>query len=132
MLKAALVVTIAFVASVSVGATSAYAQVAQRSNVWVEPKASVDNVTFMKPNVTLGPLKWPVKGARRATRPAIRSDRFLQAPRSNRSGARARSKKRIVAGAIAGGVGGFLRADFSAPTSKVIDVTAMTPACAAS
>ena len=113
MLKAALVVTIAFVATVSVGAMSVYAQVAQGSSVVVEPKASADSDTFMRPNVNLDPFTlWPVKGARRATRPPIRSDRFLQAPRSNRSGTRARSKKRIVAGAIAGGVGGFFAGGF--------------------
>jgi len=46
MLKAALVVTIAFVATVSVGATTVEAQVAEGSYVVVEPRASADNVGF--------------------------------------------------------------------------------------
>src|SRR5262245_30121926 len=108
MLKAALVVTMAFIATGSVGGIRVHAQVAQSSNVVVEPQPSADGVTFIKPNVNLDLFTlWPVKDARRATRPAVRSDRFLQGPMSNRSGARARSTKRIVAGAIAGGVGGF-------------------------
>jgi glucose/arabinose dehydrogenase len=40
------------------------------------------------------------------------SDRILQAPSSTRSKARARSTKRIVAGAIVGGVGGFFAGGF--------------------
>ena len=113
MLKAALVVTIAFVATVSVGATSVYAQVAQGSNVVVEPEASADHVSFIKLNVNFDSFKsWPVKEMGPATPLAIRSDRFLEAPRSNPSGARGRSKKRIVAGAIAGGVGGFFAVGF--------------------
>ena len=113
MLKAALVVTIAFVATASVGGISVYAQAAQGSNVVVEPEGSADSVTFMKLNVNLGPFTlWPVKGAKPATRPGFRSGHFLQAPRSNRSGARARSKKHIVAGAIGGGVAGFFAGGF--------------------
>ena len=113
MLKAALVVTIAFVATVSVGGISVYAQVAQGPNEGAEPEASADSVSFMKLNVNLDPFTLlAVKGGRPATPLTIRSDRFLQAPRSNRSGARARSKKRIVAGAIAGAVGGFFAGGF--------------------
>jgi hypothetical protein len=113
MLKAALVVTIAFVAITSVAGITGHAQVAQDSNVGVEPEASADSVSFMQLNVNLAPFTlWPAKGGRPATRLTIRSDQFLQSPRSNRSGARARSKKRIVAGAIAGGVGGFFAGGF--------------------
>jgi len=109
MLKAALVVTIAVVATISVSGASVYAQVVQGSNVAFEPKAAADNLSSTKLNVNLHPFKsWPVKGERRATRLAIRSDRFLEA----RSGTRGRSKKRIVAGAIAGGVGGFFAGGF--------------------
>jgi hypothetical protein len=46
------------------------------------------------------------------TRLAMRPDRSLQASTSTRSGARARSKTRIVAGAILGGVGGFFTGGF--------------------
>ena len=113
MSKAVLVVTIAVVAVVSVGGISVCAQVAEGSTVVAEAEASADRVTVLKLNVIPDPLTlWPVKGGRPATRPAIRSDRSLQAPRSNRSGARARSKKRIVAGAIAGSVGGFFAGGF--------------------
>ena len=76
-------------------------------------ESSAHSVSFMKPNVNLDPFTvWDVKGWTPATRLTIRSDRFLQAPRSNRSGARARSKKLIVAGAIAGAVGGFFAGGF--------------------
>jgi signal recognition particle receptor subunit beta len=50
MSKAALVVTIAFVAIISVGGTTVYAQVAQGSNVVIEPEASADSVSFKKLN----------------------------------------------------------------------------------
>jgi hypothetical protein len=108
MSKAALVVTIAFVAVVSGGGISVCAQVAEASAVVAEAEASADRVTSLKLNVIPDPFTvGPVKGVRSAARPAIRSDRSLQASRSNRSAARARSKKRIVAGAIAGSVAGF-------------------------
>jgi hypothetical protein len=113
MLKAALVLTIAYVAITSVGGTTLYAQVAQGRNVLFEPEASADSVSSMKLNVNLDPFTlWPVKGSSPATRLAIRSDRIIQAPASTRPGTRARSKKRIAAGAIAGGVGGFLAGGF--------------------
>jgi hypothetical protein len=113
MLKAALVVTIACVAVVSVGGISVCAQVAEGSTLVAEAEASADSVTFLKLNIIPDPFTlWPVKGGRPATRPAIPSHRSLHAPRSNRSGARARSKKRIVAGAIAGSVGGFFAGGF--------------------
>ena len=113
MSKAALVVTIAVVGVVSVGGISVCAQVAEGSTVVAEAEASADRVTVLKLNVIPDPFTlWPVKGGRSATRPALRSDRSLQAPRSNRTGARARSKKRIVAGAIAGSVGGFFAGGF--------------------
>jgi hypothetical protein len=64
-------------------------------------------------DVNLTPFTWrPAKGASRPTGLAIRSDRFVQAPASTRPGARARSKKRIVAGAIVGSVGGFFGGGF--------------------
>ena len=111
MLKAALVVTIAFVAVVSVGGIDVRAQQAEGGTVVAE--VSLDSVTFLKLNVVPDPFTlWHVKGERRATRPATRSDRSLQAPTSNRSGVRARSKKRIVAGAIAGSIGGFFAGGF--------------------
>ena len=113
MSKAALVVTIACVAVVSVGGISVCAQVAAGRTVVAEAEATADSVTFLKLNVIPDPFTLrPVKGGRPATRPAIRSDRSLQAPRSNRSQPRARSKKRIVAGAIAGSVGGFFAGGF--------------------
>jgi hypothetical protein len=113
MSRAALVVTIAFVAVVSAGGISVCAQGAERGTVVAEAEASADSLTFLKLNVIPDPFRLgPVKGGRPATRPAILSDRSLQAPRSNRSGARARSKKRIVAGAIAGSVGGFFAGGF--------------------
>ena len=113
MLNAALVVTFVFVAVVSVGGISVCAQEAEGSAVVAEAEASADSVTFLKLNVIPAPFTlWPVKGGRPATRPAITSDRPLQAPRSHRSGARARSKKRIVAVAIAGSVGGFCAGGF--------------------
>jgi hypothetical protein len=57
-------------------------------------------------------LLWPLEEGRRATELTIRSDRYLQAPKSTRSGTRARSKKRRIVGAIAGGVGGFFAGGF--------------------
>jgi hypothetical protein len=113
MLHAALAVTIAFVATISVGGTIVSAQVAQDSNVVIEPEASADSVSFMKLNVNLDPFTfWLPKGTRPATRLTIRSDEFLQTPSSSRSGTHARSKKRIIAGAIAGSVGGFFAGGF--------------------
>jgi len=113
MLKAALVVTIALVAVVSVGGIRVCAQEAEGSTVVAEAEASADRVTFLKLHVIPDRFTlWPVKGGKPATRPVIPSDRSLQALRSNRSGSRARSKKRIVAGAIAGSVGGFFAGGF--------------------
>ena len=111
--RVSLLATIAFVAIVSVVSTTVHAQVALGSNVVVEPEASGHSVSFIDLNVSLDPFTlWPVKGARPATWQAMRSDRFLQAPTSNRPGPRARSKKRIVAGAILGSVGGFFAGGF--------------------
>ena len=113
MLKAALVVTVAFVAMISVGGVTCYAQVVQSTHVVAELEASADRVSLVKLNVNLDPpTLWPLEGARPETRLRIHADRFYQAPRINRSGARARSKKRIVAGAIAGSVGGFFAGGF--------------------
>ena len=113
MVRAASVVTITCVAVISVGGITCSAQMAQGSNVVAEPAASADSVSLTKLNIDLDRFTlWPVKGARPATRPGIRSDRLFQAPGSNRSRAHARSKKRIVAGAIAGGIGGFFAGGF--------------------
>ena len=49
----------------------------------------------------------PVTGSTPALRIAVPFERFSQTSRSSGSGTRRRSKKRIVAGAIAGGVAGF-------------------------
>ena len=54
----------------------------------------------------------PVKGARAATLLAVRPDTSLQPPASTQRGGRGRSKKRIVAGAIVGSVGGFFAGGF--------------------
>lgn len=68
MSKAALVVTIAFVAVVSVGGIAVCAQVAEGRNVVAAADASADSVTFLKLNVIPDPLTlWPVKGLRSAT-----------------------------------------------------------------
>lgn len=115
MLKAALIVTIAFVAIISVGGTTVFAQAAQGGNVVIELEASADSVSFMKLNVNLDPFMfWPLKGGR-STHQELHGRRNASLP--------ARSL---------GPSAGFLRADFLAPTSKVIGVTAMTRACAAS
>ena len=108
-----LLATVAFVAIVSVVSTPVYAQVAQGSTVVVDPSASDRRVSLTNLDVNLDPFTLrPAKGASPATRLAMRSDRPLQAPTSTRSGARARSKKRIVAGSIVGGVGGFFAGGF--------------------
>jgi hypothetical protein len=113
MLKTTLVVTIACVAIISVGGVTGHAQVTKGSKVVVAPEASAESVRFMNRNVDLGPFTLrAVKGGTSATPLAIPSDWFLQGSGSNRPGARTRSKKRIIAGAIAGGVGGFFAAGF--------------------
>jgi hypothetical protein len=113
MFKAALVVTIAFVAAVLVDGITCYAQVAQSSTVVMDAEASGPRVNVMNLDVALDPLTLrPAKGVSPATRLAMRSNRFVQAPASTRPGARARSKKRIVAGAIVGSVGGFFGGGF--------------------
>ena len=112
-MKAVVAVTIAFVAIISVGATTVYAQVARDRKEVTEPETSADRVHFIKLNVNLGPFTfWPVKERRHAPQLTIRPDRFLQTPGSNRSGTHARSTKRVIAGAIAGGVGGFFAGGF--------------------
>ena len=108
-----LLATIAFVAMVSVVSPTGYAQVAQGDTVVVDPKASGRRVSLMNLDVNLDTFTLrPAKGASPATRLAIRSDRFVQAPASTRPGARARSKNRIVTGAIVGSVGGFFAGGF--------------------
>ena len=106
--RVSLLATIAFVAVISVVSTTVYAQAAQGGNVLVDQEGSGDSVSFTDLSVNLDPFtSWPVKGASSATMLAMRSDRFGQAPASTRPGARARSKRRVIAGAIIGSVGGF-------------------------
>jgi hypothetical protein len=109
---ASLLVTIASVAMVSVAGTTVFAQVAQGGTV-VDPEASGRRVSLMNLDVNLDSFTLrPAKGASPVTRLAIRSGRSVQALASTGPGARARSKKRIVAGAIVGSVGGFFAGGF--------------------
>jgi len=111
--RVSLLATIAFVAIVSVVSTTVYAQAAQGRAVVVDPEASDRRVSLTNLVINLDAFTLrPAKGASPATRRAMRSDRSLQAPTSTPSGARARSKKRIVTGAIVGGVGGFFAGGF--------------------
>jgi hypothetical protein len=111
--RVSLLATIAFVAMLSVVSTTVYAQMAEGGTVVVDPKASGRRVSLMNLDVNLDTFTLPsAKGACPAIRMAIRSERFVQAPASTRPGARARSKKRIVAGAIVGSVGGFFGGGF--------------------
>ena len=111
--RVSLLATIACVAIVSVVSTTVYAQAAQGSTVVVDPEASDRRVSLTNLVINLDPFTLPpAKGASPATRMAMRSDRSLQTPTSTPSGARARSKKRIVTGAIVGGVGGFFAGGF--------------------
>jgi len=111
--RVSLLATIACVAIVSVVSTTVYAQAAQVSTIVVDPEASDRRVSLTNLVINLDPFTLrPAKGASPATRMAMRSDRSLQAPTSTPSGARARSKKRIVTGAIVGGVGGFFAGGF--------------------
>jgi hypothetical protein len=87
--------------------------VAQRSTVVDDPKASGPSAGIMNLDVNSDPFTlWRAEGASPGTRLVMRSDWFLQVPTSTRSGARARSKRRIVAGAIIGSVGGFFAGGF--------------------
>jgi hypothetical protein len=105
-------VTIACLGIISVGDVTVHAQVTQGSEVVVAPEASIESVSFMQ-GVDFAPFTLrAVKGGTPALRLAIPLARFSQASRSNRSGAHARSTKRIIAGAIAGGVGGFFAGGF--------------------
>ena len=110
--RVSLLATIAFVAIVSVFSTTVGAQVAQGSTVVVHPEVSDGRVSLTNLVVNLDPFRLRPVGASPATRLAMRSDQSQQARTSTGSGARARSKKRIVAGAIAGGVGGFFAGGF--------------------
>ena len=117
-LRVGLLTTVACAALVSVGSTSAYAQVAERSGpAVVHAEASGPAIGFRSLAVTLDvkldalALR-PVKGARAATLLAVRPDTSLQPPASTQQGRRGRSKKRIVAGAIVGSVGGFFAGGF--------------------
>ena len=112
MFKATVAITIASLGIISVGGVAGHAQVTQGSKVVVAPEASVESVRFMQ-SVDFAPFTLrAVKGGTPALRRVIPLDLFSQASRSNRSGAPARSKKRIIAGAIAGGVGGFFGGGF--------------------
>ena len=95
---------------VSVGSTNAYGQVAQRSSTAVAIGFSPLAVTLdVNPDaLTLR----PVKRVRAATLPRVRPDKSLQPPANAQWGGRGRSKKRIVAGAIVGSVGGFFAGGF--------------------
>ena len=111
-IRVSLLATFALVAIVSVDGTIGHAQVAQ-GTVGAEAEASGPTVSVMNLDVTLDPFTLrPAKGASRATRLAIRWDRSVQPPAITRPGARARSKTRIVAGAILGSVGGFFAGGF--------------------
>jgi hypothetical protein len=103
---------LAVVAIAWVGSATAYAQVAEGSTVINDPRASARKVGFMLEINRQAFVLPPVDVAGPPTGPALRSNRFLQAPSSTRSKARARSTKRIVAGAIVGGVGGFFAGGF--------------------
>jgi hypothetical protein len=112
MLKATVAVTIACLGIISVGDVAGHAQMTQGSKVVVAPEASVESVSFMQ-NVDFAPFTLrAVKGQTPALRLAIPLGRFSQPSRSNRSAPHARSKKRIIASAIAGGVGGFFGGGF--------------------
>ena len=112
-LRAGLLTAVACAAMV-VGSTDGYAQVAQRrSTAVVDAEASGPAIGFRLLAVTPDALTLrPVKGARAATLLAVRPDKSLQPPASTQRGRRGRSKKRIVAGAIAGSVGGFFASGF--------------------
>jgi hypothetical protein len=111
-LRVCLLLALVFVAIAWVGSATAYAQVAEVSTVVVDPGASARKVRFMLEVNRQGFVLPPVDVASPPTGQALRSDRFLQAPSSTRSKPRARSTKRIVAGAIVGGVGGFFAGGF--------------------
>jgi hypothetical protein len=112
MLRATVVVTSACLGIVSFGGVSGHAQVTQSSKVVVAPQASVASVSVMQ-NVGFAPFTLrPVKGRAPALRLLISLDRPAQPSRSTPSRAHTRSKKRALAGAIAGGAGGFFASGF--------------------
>lgn len=112
MLRTTLAVTSMCVAIVSGGITGR-AQEAQESNVVIAPAASADAASVVNGKADLDPaILRSLKGGTSETRWAIGSARFLPASGNNRQIARVRSKKRIIAGAIAGGVGGFFAGGF--------------------
>ena len=117
-LRVGLLTTVACGAMVAVGSTHAYAQVAARSSTAVvDAEASGPAIGF-RPLAVIFDVNpdaltlRPVKGARAATLPAVRPDRSLQPPAGTQRGRRGRLKKRIVAGAIVGSVGGFFAGGF--------------------
>jgi hypothetical protein len=113
MLKATVVVTIACAGIIPVGGVTGHAQVTQGSKVVVASEASVESVSLKHQNVDSAPFALrAVKGGTPALRLAIPFDGVSQPSRSNRSRAAARSKKRIIAGAIVGSVGGFFAGGF--------------------
>ena len=107
-----LLLAFAFVGIGWVGNVDVFAQVAEGSNVIVDPMASAGKVSFALAVNRQAFVLPPVDVAGGPTGPALGSDRFPQAPSSTRSKGRARSTKRIVAGAIVGGVGGFFVGGF--------------------
>jgi hypothetical protein len=110
-LRASLLATMAC-AAISVGTTTAYAQAGQNSAV-VLAQTSDARIIFMNLDVHIDrPTLWPAKGASSAAGRAMRWDDPLQRRSRSRSGAGARSKKRVIAGAIIGGVGGFFAGGF--------------------
>ena len=87
---------------VSCGVTG-HAQVTQNNKVVVAPQASVASDNFMETVDFARFTLRTVKGGTLALRLSVPLDRLSQASRSNPSKAHTRSKKRILAGAIAGG-----------------------------
>ena len=110
--RVCLLLALAFVAIAWVGSATASAQVAEGSTLVIHPGASARKVSFMLELNRQAFVLPPIDVAGPPTGPVLRSDRILQAPSSTRSKARARSTKRIVAGAIVGGVGGFFAGGF--------------------
>jgi hypothetical protein len=100
-------------AIVSVCSSTAGAQELQGSMLGVDSRASTSEARFRSLDVTLEPFTLRLdKRASLKSGLAVSSDRFLAAPTSTRSGPRARSTTRIVAGAIVGAVGGFFAGGF--------------------
>ncbi len=110
MKRSRLLTTVACAVMVSVGSTNAYAQVAQRNSTAVAIGFSPLAVT-LDVNPDARTLR-PVKRASAATLLGVRPDKSLLPPANTQPRGRGRSKKRIVAGAIVGSVGGFFAGGF--------------------